>query len=319
MNTSSDKDMKMKTFMMSRLKNVVLGTALTLFTISSTVSAQDESISITPSYLHFTDRTNSQSPATITLTNEGYTGGVNIGSITLGGVHDFNFDLANDNCSGQSLAVNASCTLQVTFIPSVTGESAGFSALISVPYGNDGNLSVYLSNQEDTEHEVQRRLPPAIHDLNIPEKMNAGSAYTIDWTAMGYDSGYKTIAVMFDCTDVAAGKCGGSYYDPEKFHESEFLTPAQTTESDWTYNGERAQNFRYDYSFNVDAKRANNEDWSPTGTPIVIRFYISSDNDIAVGKQTFSLLIPGNLSNEYYDTSGRKIQKIICPSGGCTP
>lgn len=157
-----------------------------------------------------------------------------------------------------------------------------------------------------------------MYDLNIPEEMNASHAYAIDWTVMGYDSGYKTIAVMFDCTGIGE-ECGGNYTDTEKFHESEFLTPVQITESDWTYNGERAQNFRYDYSFNVNATRPNGEAWSPNGTPVVIRFYISSDKDVSAGKKTLSLIIPGNLSNEYYDTSGRKVQKIICPSSGCTP
>lgn len=158
-----------------------------------------------------------------------------------------------------------------------------------------------------------------MYDLNIPEEMNASSAYDIDWTAMGYHSGYQTIAVMFDCTGIAEGECGASYGSPGRFHQSAFLAPAQITEGDWTYSGETVQNFRYDYTFNVDAQRPNGEDWSATGTAIVIRFYVKSDEDSTAEKPSLSLIIPGNLSNDYYDTSGRKIQKIICPSGGCTP
>ncbi len=309
----------MKTSIMERLTSVVLGVALALFAISSTAVAQDDSISITPTYLHFADPENGQQSTTATLTLTNSSVSVAIGTIALGGPHDFNFKLSNDTCSDQSLEQNSPCTLQVTFVPASTGGSAGISAWVSVPYGNDGNLSVYLSNQEDTEHEVQRRLPPVMFDLNIPEEMNAGSSYNLDWTAMGYHSGYKTVAVMFDCTDIGEGEeCGGSYTDPEKFHESEPLTPAQITESDWTYSGERAKNFRYDYTFDVNATRSDGGDWNASGTPIVIRFYIGSDNDIAAGKKSLSLLIPGNLSDDYHDTSGRKIQKIICPSGGCT-
>ena len=319
MNTSSYKDMKMKISMIGRLKNMVWGVSLALFAISSTASAQDDSISVTPTYLHFADPENGQqsTTATITLTNSG--GNVAIGTIALDGPHDFNFDLSNDGCSDESLAENSFCTLEVTFVPASTVESAGISAWVSVPYGNDGNLSVYLSNQEDTEHEVQRRLPPVMVDLSIPEEMNAGTSYNLDWTAMGYHSGYKTVAVMFDCTEIAAGEeCGGDYNDSEKFHESELLTPIQTTEGDWTYSGERAKNFRYDYTFDVNATSPNGGDWNASGTPIVIRFYISSDDDISAGKKSLSLIIPGNLSDDYHDTSGRKIQKIICPSGGCT-
>ena len=323
MNTLSYKDMKMKISMIDRLTSAVLGVALALFAISSTATAQDDSISITPTYLHFADPENGQqsTPATITLTNNKYDDGVSVGTIALNGPHDFNFNLSSDNCSARSLALNSSCELQVTFVPASAGGSAGISAWVSIPYvndGNDGNLSVYLSNQEDTEHEVQRRLSPVMVDLNIPEEMNAGTSYALDWTAMGYHSGYKTVAVMFDCTDIAEGECGGNYNDPENFHESELLTPVPITESEWTYSGERAQNFRYDYAFDVNATRPNGGDWNASGTPIVIRFYISSDEDISAGKDTFSLIIPGNLSADYYDTSGRKIQKIICPSGGCS-
>ncbi len=313
------KNMKMKPSMIDRLKSVALGTVLVLFTLSGIASAQDDAISVTPTYLLFADTAaGAQSDAaTITLTNSGYAGGVAVGSVVLGGPHSADFNLGIDNCSAQLLAENASCALQVNFVP---GSSGIKGALVTIPYGTgDGNLSVYLTNEEGTEHEVQRRLSPVMYDLNIPEEMNAGSAYAIDWTAMGYHSGYETIAVMFDCTGIAAGECGASYSSPGKFHQSAFLSPAQITEGDWTYSGETVQNFRYDYAFNVDAKRSDGEDWSAAGTPIVIRFYIYSDDDNAAGKPSLSLIIPGNLSNDYYDTSGRKIQKIICPSGGCTP
>lgn len=320
MNTSIYKDIKMKISMIGRVKNMAWGMALALLSMSGTATAQDEAVNVSPAYVLFPDTTTGvqSDAATITLTNNGYPGGMTVGSIILDGPHSADFNLSSDNCSAQLLAENVSCALQVNFAPRSSGIKG---AMVAIPYGtgDDRNLSVYLTNQEGTEHEVQRRLSPVMYDLNIPEEMNASSVYDIDWTAMGYHSGYTSIVVMFDCTGIAAGECGASYGSPGRFHESTFLSPARITQGDWTYNGETLQNFRYDYTFNVDATRPNGEDQDAVGTAIVIRFYIKSDEDATTGKSSLSLIIPGNLSNDYYDTSGRKIQKIICPSGGCTP
>jgi len=309
---NTHRDKKMKNFMIGRVKNTMLGIVLTLFSIVSIASAQDDAVSVSRTYVLFPDiNTSTQSDvATITLTNSGYSGGMNVGSITIDGAHNANFNLSSDYCSDQLLAENEFCTLQVNFAPKSNGDKG---AWVTIPYGtDDGNLSVYLTNYEDTEHEVQRRLSPVMYDLNIPEEMYASSSNDINWTAMGYHSKYETFAVMFDCTGIAAGECGSNY--SENFHESGYLSPSQITEGDWTYQGERVKNFQYDYAFNVDATRPNGEAWNTTGTPIVIRFYIKSEDDRAAGKKSISLIIPGNLSDDYYDTSGRKIQKIIYPS-----
>ncbi len=155
-----------------------------------------------------------------------------------------------------------------------------------------------------------------MYGLNIPEEMNASTSYNISWTAMGYHSGYEVLVAMFDCTDEEAGECGANYDD--RFDDSDFISSSQVTLGNWNYNGESIQNYRYNFTFNFDATRPGGSAWDPQGTPIVLRFYVKSTDDSEAGKENLSLLIPGNLSNDYYDTSGRKIQKIICPSSGCT-
>lgn len=287
--------------------------------IGSAVFAQDTSMGVSPTYIFFADETPGvQSEAvTITLTNKTNAAGMVVGTVTMGGPNSADFNLSSDNCSGQSLAENTSCTLQVKFAPRTNGVR---SALVTIPYGSSGTkLSVFLSNHEDTRHEAQRRLPPMVYDLNIPEEMNASSSYNLDWTAMGYHSGYQVVVAMFDCTNEQAGTCGASYDSPTRFYESTLLSPTQVNDGEWFYNGENIQNFHYNFTFNIDAKRPDGSDWDAAGTPIVIRFYVKSTEDSEAEKQGLSLLIPGNLSNDYYDTSGRKIQKTICPASGCTP
>ena len=65
---------------------------------------------------------------------------------------------------------------------------------------------------------------------------------------------------------------------------------------------------KYHYSFDFTP---HDIDFQSGDTPIVIRFYYVDSKDIVAGQGSISLIIPGNLSENYYDTSGRKIQKII--------
>lgn len=318
--TYIDKDMKMKAPMIVRFKKMVLATALALLSMGGTASAQDEAVSVSPTYVLFPDTTTGEQSdaATITLTNSGYPSGMTVGTITLGGPHSADFNLSVDNCSAQVVVENTSCTLQANFVPRSSGIK---SALVTIPYGDgDGNLSVYLTNEEGAAHEAQRRLSPVMYDINIPEELNATTSYDLNWTAMGYHSDYKMLLVMFDCTGIAAGLCGAGYGSSEKFHESVFLSPSLITPGSWSYNGEVTQNFQYIHPYTIPATRPiDGSPWPAEGTPIVIRLYVKSSEDITAGKSSLSLIIPGNLTNNYYDTSGRKIQKIICPSGGCTP
>lgn len=301
------------------LKDVMIGVIMILSIFVTSAVAHDAAISVNPTYVFYNDEAlgDQSDPLKITLTNEAYGSGVNIASITLTGPNFGDFLISNDGCSGQTLtAIGDTCDIYVKFAPQTSGLK---NALITIPYGaSDQKLSVYLSNKEDTAHEVKRRLAPVIYDLNISEEMNAGSTYNLNWTTMGYHVGYETMIVIFDCTGKDPGTCGASYESSEKFYESNILIPAEITSGDWTYNGERTQNFYYTHSYSIPQAREDTTAWATEGTPIVIRFYVKSTEDEDAGKPSLSLIIPGNLSNDYYDTSGRKIQKIICPSVGCT-
>lgn len=64
------------------------------------------------------DAGNSSAPKTFTIANTG-SGGLAIGTISVSG--DQSFSLLNGGCSGQSLAVSASCTFDVVFAPTSGG------------------------------------------------------------------------------------------------------------------------------------------------------------------------------------------------------
>ena len=315
--TKKMKDKKMnESYMNSIYKVMVVGMTLGAIFISTIVSAQDTAVSVSPVYVTFKniETATSSNIVTVTLTNKSYGANMPVGSVSLSGPHSSSFSIQTDGCSSQSLADGSSCDMQVKFTPLSDGKK---NAFISIPYATDGNLSVFLSNSENTAHAVQRRLPPVMQSLSISEEMNASTSYDMSWTAMGYHSGYQTLMVMFDCTNVVQGECGASYNSAEKFYETTFISPQNVTDGTWSYNGEIAQNFQYVHTYSIPATRADSSAWDINGTPVVIRFYVNSTEDIEAGKLSLSMIIPGKLSNNYYDTSGRKVQKLICPVGGC--
>lgn len=280
--------------------------------------AQDIEIAVNPTYIFFADQTpGSQSnAATISLKNVAYVSGVNVGSISKIGLNADDFLLSADDCSGQTLSnVDDTCNLQVRFAPQSSGVKA---ALIHIPYGSsDAELSVYLSNREDVRHEVERRMTPVIYALSVPEQMEATQSYDLNWTTLGYHSDYKTRVVMFDCTGIADFDCGAEYGTSNMFYDSGALTPLSEEASDWTYSSERASNYLYGQSLNIAEYRPGDQEWGPSGTSVVIRFYVISESDSLLGKPSLSMIIPGGLASDYYDTSGRKLRVTVCPSGGC--
>jgi len=74
------------------------------------------------------------------------------------------------------------------------------------------------------------------------------------------------------------------------------------------HNGEvYANEFRFSAEFTPSATMFTQE------TDIVVRFYRRSVSDKHAGNSSLSLLVPGNLSPQYYDKEGRRIQKKILP------
>lgn len=212
------------------------------------------------------------------------------------------FTIEADNCNDTILQVDENCTLAVRY-PQTSGRS--ISAYLQV-----NEQSAFLHNYESIGEEAARRLPPVLYEINIPEEMNASTTYDISWSIVGYHQSYIAYVAFFDCSLAPEGECGVSYSQDARFDQALGLTPESTELADWSYQNVSALKSTYTYSF------------TPNGftkeTPIVIRFYYKSLIDDTAGERSISLIIPGNLSNDYYDTSGRKIQKIICPSGGCT-
>lgn len=289
---------------------------LLLLMLGTAAFAEDGNISVQPSYVVFTPISAGQQsdPFTVRVTNNNTANpSISMGSLSLKGYNSADYTLSANGCSGVTLAGDTSCTFDVTLTPQQTGSIK--NGWVDIPYtvgSTGGHLSVFLTTKEDVPHEVQRRLPPAISTLNIPETMDANSTYDLNWTVVGYQKGYKVDMVMFDCTGVAAGECGDSYNDSNKFYETNLSDSVSSTVSGWHYRGVDAYKYTYTDSFTVPEHRANGSDWD-NNTSIVVRFYVLSDYDDNAGKPSISLIIPGNLSNSYYDESGRKVEKYVYP------
>jgi len=291
------------------MKTIQYMLACALATI--TLLAQDGDFIASDSYVVF-EASNDAPKATLSFENNS-SADINVGSLSLIGAHGDEFNITSDGCSGVTLAADGSCDVEVAFVPKNNGIK---NALLEVPYDSK-NLYVFLTNDEDTRHNVIKRLSPVVYDINISEQLEGAKTYELKWSLVGYHSDYKAMVVMFDCTGVAEGECGANYSDNEKFLDSGLMNAVSSEPADWSYYDQNATKFDYSYVVNMPAQRANGDDWNATGTDVVVRFYVLSAEDEKNNKASLSLIIPGKLAERYYDTSGRKIEKTMCPSGGC--
>ena len=234
---------------------------------------------------------------TFQVTNTG-SGEITLSQATLEDGESDRFLITSDLCNEVTLAHNEECNITVSF-PSSSGESLSTTLNVS-------NVRAFIYNYESQESEASRRLPPVINDLNISESMNVGEDYNLTFSIVGYDNSYKTYMAFFNCENTQEGECGDSYNSSERFDQALELQPYLVEQSTWSYNGEVANEFHYSYVFTPSS-----DDFNDGNTSIVIRFYYKTDNDEVEGDASISLIIPGNLSEKYYDTSGRKIEKTI--------
>ena len=285
---------------------------LAYFLLSVTLSAKDGDFVVSNSYVVF-EASNNAPSSTLSFENKS-SDDISVGSLSLIGAHSDEFNITSDGCTATTLSANGSCNVEVKFIPKNRGTK---NALLEIPYDRN-KLYVFLTNHEDNGHNVRKRLVPVVYDVNISEKLNGDTAYTFKWSLIGYHKNYQAQVVMFDCTDVAVGQCGASYSSSEKFVESRLLSATSFESVNWRYHDQNATRFNYTFTTTLPAKRANNSDWSANGTDIVVRFYVLADEDQADNEPSLSLIIPGNLASRYYDTSGRKIEKTMCPKSGCS-
>ena len=273
---------------------------------------QDESISIYPVQTYFPQvyLGSSSSAATVTITNEASSGNEDDSALTLGAVQfsgddSDQFTLVQDHCSGEVLSANTSCTVEVSFSPTTFG-----SKTLNLEVPTDSSLtpviSAFFSNDEDIQHQVERRLPPVIYSLDIPEILQADRQYTLQWSLLGYHETYFSTIALFDCSDKEEDSCGESWGD--NFAYASNLSPESSEVQDaWVFNGQAAKEMHYSYTLTPNEKKA-----FPSGdTPIVVRFYQKSPMDKNANESSLSLLVPGGLTSSYYDSEGRRISKII--------
>jgi hypothetical protein len=282
--------------------------------MSATLFAQNGSFIASKSYVVFKD--NSDAPKVIlNFENNSSSANINVHTLSLIGAHPDEFNITTDGCSDTTLYPNQNCNVEVAFTPKNDGNK---NALLKVPYGDSNTIYVFLTNTEDKRHNVIKRLAPILSDVNISEDLNASTSYDLTWSLIGYHHDYKVIVTMFDCTGMGTGNCGSSYSGSEKFLETDPVVPSSIESSDWKYYDQNASRFNYTCSVTIPDKRGNNESWNSSGTDIVVRFYVLSDADGKNHKSSLSLIVPGNLAKRYYDTSGRKIEKTVCPDTGCS-
>ena len=236
-----------------------------------------------------------------TISNDG-TNDLSLGSLFLTGSLGNAFTVQNDYCSDQVLTGSATCTLEILFSPLTDGKK--FANLI-IPSDDPETpiLNAAVSNYESIEEEATRRLQPVLNSLDIPEVMTSGSEYTLNWSVLGYQRDTKTIIALFNCDGQT--NCGANYDDASRFETSGKLSAYLSEAGSWQYAGLDSTLYHYTFTFTAPVVSQS--------TDMVIRFYQISLDDEESGGVSLSLLIPGNLSGSYYDTSGRKIRKTIVP------
>ncbi|MCP4749401.1 MAG: choice-of-anchor D domain-containing protein [Proteobacteria bacterium] len=300
--------------MSNRKNNRDSGLFLAILIVGFTLGFQPESfafegsnISVKPTRYRFAEIAagSSSNPRTFTITNDSTIDTLDIGSLSLAGTNASEFSLLSDNCSSQTLSTSGFCTVQVVFSPASTGFK--FANLL-IPSSDPDTpiLNAFFSNYESSREESSRRIPPTLYSAGIPEEMAAGSQYTLTWSVLGYHDNYKTQVAFFDCTGEM--DCGASHTDASLFETSEKLSPLTMEIGPWEYRGVSSTLFNYSYSFTPPSRKDPSSD-------IVIRFYIVSKNDDIAGKNPLSLLIPGNMALNYYDTSGRRILSSVNSEG----
>ena len=269
------------------------------------------SLSLSQSYVVFSNDENVSDPYTITVTNtSGDT--LTIGSDILEGPHSSEFNITSDGCQGKTLDVDGSCDISVQFTPKTKGIKNAYLVI-------NNDYRVFLTNYQSTKQDAIDRLPPTIYDINISSTLDANTSYDLQWSLIGYDDQYICAIAIFDCSAADEGECGDSISGADKlFSTATVIYPDSVEPVGWTYKGEQAHQFKYHLNVTIPDSPVNGGDWNDTGTQAVVRFYVISSMDQLNDKPSISLIIPGDITNSFYGTSGRKLSVTICPESGCT-
>ncbi len=147
----------------------------------------------------FTDLTVAgSSDQTVTITNDGNADLV-IGNVAQANVLATPFSVINDNCSGQTLAAAASCTLVVRFAPTAAGI---FNDSFDIP-SNDPDESSVTVNVSATGVAAGVNNPPSSPGLVAPVngRQGLGSSVLLEWNPATDPDGDAVRYDVYNCTD----------------------------------------------------------------------------------------------------------------------
>jgi hypothetical protein len=160
-------------------------------------------------------------PQTLTLTSSG-NAPVTISSLVLAG--DFTVPTATDTCSGQTLALNAQCTVQILFAPTQTGPRAGQLMIYANIAG--GQATVALSGNGINPAAVVLTPLSLTFAATIVNQTTAAQILTVSNTG-GISATLQTPVISGDFA-IAANTCGATLAPSTGCSLSVTFTPTAT-------------------------------------------------------------------------------------------
>lgn len=242
--------------------------------------------------------------ARFTITNTDTNVSGILGSVSLEG-DSSDYEVTFNSCSGNTLQSGSVCYVDVVFTPRANGTRTAM-----LQFDGSYMVAAFLSNYEDKKSELLRRIPPVLEGLSleqggeIVDKTNGidlqGGPVTIQWSILGYHESYSSVVALFSCApDNSSGTCGSMY--SMNFDASAPLEPDSVTDGEWFYSGIRSKVYGYSYTFDPGVSSLI------SSGKLILRFYHKSNHEALLNNSSTSLLLPGNLNVDYYDTSGRRL------------
>ncbi|MBF0622342.1 MAG: hypothetical protein HQL54_10500 [Magnetococcales bacterium] len=167
-----------------------------------------------------------------------------------------------------------------------------------------GLASDWYAN-ETPQGEAQRRFPPVLTDIQLPEQIVGGQEYTVTWTLLGYHTDYESQLALFGCDQADMYSCAEAY-DDNVYATDRLTAQKMDVEPAWAYKNVNAGSFQFSHTMTFP------EVTEPTD--FVIRLYRINDVDISFDEPVSALLAPGGLPNVgYLDSSGRRLIVTVYP------
>lgn len=288
------------------LKSVVLGLGLLLCQalVHGAPSTQNAEVSIAPAVNIFDQvQIGSESAnRVITITNHALTPVTVTSAPVIAGLNASQFTLKSTTCGSGALVLNqnASCEVQVTFSPVRFGSQ---TAYVEVPtnLGSGATFVAFLSNDEDRQMEARRRFPAVLMGLNVlnggtevditSTALAADTAYTLQWTLLGYDPQYKSQADFFACGTSEPGEGDACWASSVETVSDD--APSTGSQNYWRYYDQNATLYTFSQSFTIDSA-----DLDVGDNYVGLRFFYQGGVDVNdPAKPPVSLILPGNIDN----------------------